>query len=130
MVAPGIAQIPVEMLVDLDEKTGTLDECLSHVRAHAPVGSRAPRTTPPHRSEAPFNILLATDVNVGVVAFLIYRGRLDRATFYCWLALQVTFKILFVLERVYLAASTLTPTSRITGPPSIIGNWGSLYLVR
>jgi len=34
-------------------------------------------------------VITAVDVNVGVVAYLIYQGTLNQNTFYAWVSLQV-----------------------------------------
>ncbi len=76
------------MLVDIDECQCSFEDMLK-VMGHGVRGMRAPRIAPPGLSQAPYNVLLAVDVNVGVIAFLMYRGTLNRDTFYCWLALQL-----------------------------------------
>ena len=88
LASPGVRGVPAEMLIDFDEKTCSYDECLQQL-GHTSVGSRAARVGPRRRAMPPFNVLLATDVNVGAITFLMYRGTLNKSTFYCWLALEV-----------------------------------------
>jgi hypothetical protein len=86
---PGICGAPVECFVSIDEKTLKYGECLPQF-GHSPIGVPCVRRGPAPSSQPSYNVIIAVDVRVGVVAYLIYRGTLDRDTFYCWVALQVS----------------------------------------
>jgi hypothetical protein len=88
-VRPGVAGVLVENLVSLDEKTLTFAECQAQY-GHSPVGLPCVRSGPAPSSQQSYNVILAVDVRVGCICYLIYRGTLDRDTFYCWVALQVS----------------------------------------
>jgi hypothetical protein len=83
----------------LDEKMLTFAECQAQY-GHSPVGVPCVRSGPAPSSQQSYNVILAVDVRVGCICYLIYRGTLDRDTFYCWVALQVTptFSLSFVFS--------------------------------
>jgi len=85
---PGICGAPVECFVSIHEKTLKYGECLPQF-GHSPIGVPCVRRGPAPSSQPSYNVIIAVDVRVGVVAYLIYRGTLDRDTFYCWVALQL-----------------------------------------
>ena len=85
---PGVHGVPVHLLVTLDEKTIKFKELLVQ-RGHSLKGTPCIRQGPAPSSQPSFNCIFAMDVRVGCVAYLIYRGTLDRATFYAWVYLQV-----------------------------------------
>jgi hypothetical protein len=101
---PGICGMPVECFVSLDEKTLKYGECLQRF-GHSPAGVPCVRRGPAPYSQPSHNVIVAVDVRVGVVAYLIYRGSLDRNTFYCWVALQFFF---------FLSVLLVTPSSSFT----------------
>ena len=87
---PGICGMHVEYFVSLDEKTLKYGECLQ-------------RFGPAPSSQPSYNVIVAVDVRVGVVAYLIYRGSLDRNTFTAgW------------LSRFFKKSVLVTPSSSFT----------------
>jgi hypothetical protein len=88
-VRPGVLGVPIEFFLSLDEKTLTFAECQTQF-GHSPVGVPCVRSGPAPSSQQSYNVILAVDVRVGCICYLIYRGTLDRDTFYCWVALQVS----------------------------------------
>ena len=85
---PGVHGVPVNRIVSLDEKTIKYGECLPK-KSRSPAGTPALIRGPAPSSLLSHNAVLAVDTHVGCVAYLIYRGTLNQATFYSWVALQV-----------------------------------------
>ena len=85
---PGVHGVPVNRIVSLDEKTIKYGECLPK-KSRSPAGTPALIRGPAPSSLLSYNVVLAVDTHVGCVAYLIYRGTLNQATFYSWVALQV-----------------------------------------
>ena len=88
-VRPGIFGVPATSVVSFDEKTLKYADCLK-MFGHSVRGVPCRRRGPAPSSQLSYNVIRAVDIRVGCVAYLIYRGTLDRDTFYCWAALQVS----------------------------------------
>lgn len=80
-VRPGVFGVPSHVLVSVNEKTIKYGDCVA-MYGHSPAGTPAPS------SQLAYNVILATDIRVGCVTYLIYRGALNR-DYYSWVALQV-----------------------------------------
>ena len=87
-VRPGVFGVPSHVLVSVDEKTIKYGDCVARY-GHSPAGTPAVQHGPAPSSQLAYNVILATDIRVGCVTYLIYRGALNRDTFYSWVALQV-----------------------------------------
>mmetsp|Transcript_40424 Transcript_40424/g.92804 ORF Transcript_40424/g.92804 Transcript_40424/m.92804 type:complete len:352 (+) Transcript_40424:147-1202(+) len=84
----GCRGVPTEAMVDLDEKTVKYGDLLRQM-GHAQRGDRCTRAAPPPRSEKAYNLILAIDVNVGVLCYVMFRGSVNKDVFYLFLALYV-----------------------------------------
>jgi len=105
---PGVFGVPVGMLVSIDEKTIKFGELLKQF-GHAPVGLPCVRRGPAPSSQKSYNVITAVDVNVGVVAYLIYQGTLNQDTFYAWVSLQVLWSFRCFGVSILRASTDLGP---------------------
>ena len=76
------------MLVDFDEKTVKYPDLLRQM-GHAQRREQCTRSAPPPRSEKPYNVILAVDINVGVLCYVMFRSSVKKEVAYLFIALRL-----------------------------------------
>ena len=82
----GVAGVPVQFLIDIDEASYYVQDA-NPTYGYAPSGCPAVMRGYGKRDGEKITVLLATDVNVGTVASWTFKGNTTNARFYVFLAL-------------------------------------------
>ena len=85
---PGCRGVLTASMVDFDEKTVSFKDLL-RMKGHSLRGTVCTRAAPPPRSERSYNCILAVDINVGVLCYVMYRGTMDKHVLYAFLAMHL-----------------------------------------
>jgi hypothetical protein len=85
---PGCRGVRTSAMLDFDEKTLSYKDLL-RMFGHSLKGTACTRAAPPPRSQRSYNCILAVDINVGVICYVIYRGTMDKDVLYAFLAVHL-----------------------------------------